>query len=197
MKRNKTGFLYARHRKWDQKDRNFLSTVSCFQRWKSSQPLGAGCKCQLYVVTAWMFFGLAWIFKLLPSKHTETSILSHKLVKVEGNDSVRMTQRFKLHPRPCWQHHGTWVPGLVIVMTGVLGMVYKHWKGQYRSETKVGLQSFCLSQENSGSQIMCQVIAPTCPCLSSNFVSVNIWSSAYIEYLYTEGWTLLYIHLVC
>jgi len=36
-----------------------------------------------------MFSGLAWTFKLLPSKHTEASILSHKIVKVEGNDSVR------------------------------------------------------------------------------------------------------------
>jgi hypothetical protein len=36
-----------------------------------------------------MFLGLAGTLKLLPSKHTETSILSHKIVKVEGNDSVR------------------------------------------------------------------------------------------------------------
>jgi hypothetical protein len=85
---------------------------------------------------------------------------------------------------------------MVTVMTEVLGMVYKHQKGQYRSLTKVGLKSFWPNPENSGSQ-MCQVIAPKCPCLSSNFISVNIWSSAYIEYLYTEGWTLLYIHFVC
>ena len=141
--------------------------------------------------------GSSMTFKLLPSKHTETSILSHKIVKVEGTDSVRMTQRFKLHHGPCWQHHGTWVPGMVTVMTEVLGMVYKHQKGQYQSVTKVGLKSFCPSTENSGSQIMCRVTAPKCPCLSCNFVSVNVWSSAYIEYLYTEGWTLLNIHFVC
>jgi len=107
-----------------------------------------------------------------------------------------MTQRFKLRHRPYWQHYGTWVPGMFTVMTEVLGMVYKHRRGQYRSVTNICLKSFCPSPENSGSQIVCQVIAPTCPCLSSNFVSVNVWSSAYIECLYTERWTLLYIHFV-
>ena len=29
------------------------------------------------------FSGLAWIFKLLPSKHRETSIWSHRVIKVE------------------------------------------------------------------------------------------------------------------
>jgi len=48
-------FCMQGHKRYSQMNRNFISKVSCLQRWKFIEPLGAGFKCQLYVLTAWMF----------------------------------------------------------------------------------------------------------------------------------------------
>lgn len=99
-------------------------------------------------------------------------------------------------------HHETGILEVLTEMGEALGLVNKLpkellWRWQCQPVTKVCL-TFCLSPGTRGFCLVHQVTALACPvCLSSNFVSVHVWSSACIECLYTEGWCLLSVHYVC